>query len=141
MMLSRTIAYASPSRSRMSGMHSSARSPDAARSERTISATLNVIARLEAPGFAAGLAQEPQRLDRDALVEGLGHVVDRQCGDAGRHQRFELDAGPRRRAGFRLDAQRAGVGPLEGYVDLVQRQRMGQGNERGVRFAAMIPAI
>ena len=41
MMLSRTTAYAAPSRSRMTGMHSSARSPDAARSESTISATLN----------------------------------------------------------------------------------------------------
>src|SRR5262252_3934411 len=43
---------------------------------------------------AATLLDQPDLADFDRTIYGLQHVVNRECGDGGRDQRFHLDARP-----------------------------------------------
>src|SRR5580700_4900361 len=104
-------------------MQPSERSPDAARSESTISATLKVISGPRTR-FSAALPEQPERLDRDAPVERLGHIVDRQRRYGGGDHGFQLDARPSGSARLHLDVQCTVAAPLEAHVNAAERQRM-----------------
>src|SRR5580700_4208384 len=96
-------------------MHSSARSPAAARSESTISATLKVTVVIAA--LAAALAEQPDAFDGDSFVERLRHIVNRQRGDRCRDHRLHLDAGAGGCVRLGLHAQHAVAAPIEADGD------------------------
>src|SRR5262249_16560412 len=126
---SSTRAYASPSASRTTGMQASGRTPAAARSDRTITATEYGSAGTPGPALAARLLQQPHVFDYDALVDRLAHVVNGQCGDAGGDHRLHFDPGLRAGRRSRVDLQHLVALPIEADCDLVERQRVAKRNK------------
>ena len=81
---------------------------------------------------AAGLLEQPDRLDDDVALQRLGHVVERERGHRRGGQRLHLDPGTSRRGDLGPDGNRAGsrVGS-QLDVDAVERQRMAERDELG----------
>src|SRR5262245_7254029 len=79
--------------------------------------------------FAAGLLAQLQALDRDALVERLRHVVDRERGQRGARQGLHLDA--RLAGGARPAAhlEQVLVARHDLELDVLERQRMAERDE------------
>ena len=78
--------------------------------------------------FAAGFCFEANLANHDGFVERLGHVVDSECGDGGRSERFHFDAGwsDRGRSGRDAHAVRD---ELRLDIDVRERERMAHGNQ------------
>jgi hypothetical protein len=81
-------------------------------------------------GFAAGFAEEGDRFDDDGFLDRFGHVVERQCSNAGGGHGFHFDAS------FGVDAD-GGFDPVAGegrvgdqiHVDFLDWEGMAEGNQ------------
>src|SRR3546814_14915890 len=72
------------------------------------SATDSISGRVVRAGLAARLVQQADIGDLHAAVDGLCHIVDSKCGDAGRRQRLHLAPGLSGQPAGRSEARRGG---------------------------------
>src|SRR4051794_8182324 len=75
-------------------------------------------------GLATGLLHEHDLGDLEVGLESLDHVIDGQCGHAGRGERLHLDARPSGRPGLGRDGHDAGGG-VDVALDADEAQREG----------------
>jgi hypothetical protein len=81
-------------------------------------------------GFAASFAEEGDRFDDDRFLDRFGHVVERQCGNAGGGHGFHFDPGFGVDSDGGFDAV-AGEGRVGDQIDadFLDREGMAKGDE------------